>query len=338
MKDLYEILQVTKDVDGDTLKQHYRKRAFATHPDRNKHPEAAKQFQEISEAYEILRHPESRSLYDTGGYECIQDSPVNAFELFRSLFNVDFGQDMNTNVFFFSDVSERTITVSPDALVYRLDVTLDEFYHGAQKEFVVETKDSQDIWKQTKYVLNLKPGTCSKDYLVVSGGGHYNKDTQSQNDLHVTLQDVPHSLYKRQGNDLLREYTISLCDALCGATLHFQHFQTPLHITIDTIVKPNCYYKIYGQGMPLKQVGNTLGNMTTSNTSPTKGDLLLDLTIDFPTHVSDDTKKSLRQLFDSGDVRNVTDSTSLQAYYYRDKEEVVRELLEDEETGGCLQQ
>ena len=67
MKDLYSILNVTKDSDEKEIKKSYKKLAFQYHPDKNKDPEAIHKFKEISEAYQILSNPYSKKQYDMMG-------------------------------------------------------------------------------------------------------------------------------------------------------------------------------------------------------------------------------------------------------------------------------
>ncbi|XP_022659590.1 dnaJ protein homolog 1-like isoform X2 [Varroa jacobsoni] len=68
-KDLYSILGVTKDATLDEIKKAYRKLALKYHPDKNKSPEAAEKFREVSSAYEILSNKEKRETYDKFGEE-----------------------------------------------------------------------------------------------------------------------------------------------------------------------------------------------------------------------------------------------------------------------------
>lgn len=68
-RDYYEVLGVSKTDSVDTIKSQYRKLALKFHPDRNKSPEAAEHFKEISEAYAVLADPEKRKVYDQYGHE-----------------------------------------------------------------------------------------------------------------------------------------------------------------------------------------------------------------------------------------------------------------------------
>lgn len=66
-QDLYELLGVTRDADGDAIKKAYRRLARQYHPDVNPDPAAQDRFKEISRAYEVLSDPQKRAAYDRGG-------------------------------------------------------------------------------------------------------------------------------------------------------------------------------------------------------------------------------------------------------------------------------
>merc|ERR1712088_979113 len=67
--DYYGILAVKKTATWDEIRRNYRQLALKWHPDRNMHQAefAAKEFQKIAEAYEVLSDDELRKVYDQGG-------------------------------------------------------------------------------------------------------------------------------------------------------------------------------------------------------------------------------------------------------------------------------
>ncbi|MCW2793561.1 MAG: dnaJ [Nocardioides sp.] len=66
-QDLYDLLGVTRDADGDAIKKAYRRLARQLHPDVNPDPETQEKFKEVSRAYEVLSDPQKRAAYDRGG-------------------------------------------------------------------------------------------------------------------------------------------------------------------------------------------------------------------------------------------------------------------------------
>ena len=81
-RDYYEVIGVSKTASPNEIKSQYRKLALKFHPDRNKTPEAAEHFKEISEAYAVLSDPEKRKLYDQYGHSGV-DGKYSTEDIFR---------------------------------------------------------------------------------------------------------------------------------------------------------------------------------------------------------------------------------------------------------------
>ena len=100
MKDLYEILEVSKNASQEEIKKAYKKLALKYHPDRNSgSKESEEKFKEVSDAYSILSDENKKSQYDrygsVGGNNGGGGNPFNMDDLFSQfgdIFGNGFGR------------------------------------------------------------------------------------------------------------------------------------------------------------------------------------------------------------------------------------------------------
>ncbi|KRX03886.1 DnaJ domain [Pseudocohnilembus persalinus] len=86
---LYKLLNVEKDASQEQINKAYRTLSLQLHPDKNPEPEAKQKFMKIKDAYNILKDPKKREIYDrTGQYGDNFDSQDfnAAYEYFRNLY------------------------------------------------------------------------------------------------------------------------------------------------------------------------------------------------------------------------------------------------------------
>jgi molecular chaperone DnaJ len=68
-RDYYEVLELDRQASADDVKRAYRKLAVKFHPDKNPGDNTAEdKFKEVTEAYEVLRDPDKRRMYDQYGH------------------------------------------------------------------------------------------------------------------------------------------------------------------------------------------------------------------------------------------------------------------------------
>ena len=82
MKDLYELLEIERDADVITIKRAYRKMSMKHHPDRESGDVEA--FKKIQLAYEVLKDPERRKVYDETGTTDAKISEQDEIEMLVS--------------------------------------------------------------------------------------------------------------------------------------------------------------------------------------------------------------------------------------------------------------
>lgn len=148
MRDYYEILGVPRDADTEAVKKAYRKLALQYHPDRNSAPDAAERFKEATEAYEVLRDPEKRSIYDRYGEAGLKGAPAgagfagfSAFEEALRVFMRDFGGLGFEDLFGGPSRPRRARQRGADLKV-RLKLTLDEVARGTEKTLKLRVLDT----------------------------------------------------------------------------------------------------------------------------------------------------------------------------------------------------
>ena len=79
-RDYYQVLEVSQTADEAELKKAYRQKALKFHPDKNPGDKQAEdKFKEASEAYEVLKDPEKRQIYDQFGHEGLKGRGFNGF-------------------------------------------------------------------------------------------------------------------------------------------------------------------------------------------------------------------------------------------------------------------
>ncbi len=66
-QDYYQTLGVKRDASQDDIQRAFRKLARKHHPDMNQSKASTEKFQQVSEAYEVLKDPDKRKRYDTLG-------------------------------------------------------------------------------------------------------------------------------------------------------------------------------------------------------------------------------------------------------------------------------
>ncbi|GKV35020.1 hypothetical protein SLEP1_g43340 [Rubroshorea leprosula] len=117
-------------------------------------------------------------------------------------------------------------------------------------------------------------------------------------DIVFVLQHKEHSRFKRKGEDLFVEHTLSLSEALCGFQFVLTHLdgrQLLIKSNPGEVVKPDSFKAINDEGMPIYQRPFM------------KGKLYIHFTVDFPDSLSPDQVKALEAVLPPRSTSGLTD-------------------------------
>lgn len=118
----YDILGVQPTATEVELKKAYRKQAIKLHPDKNANdPDAAKKFQELGEAYGILKDADKRAIYDELGKDGMEEKKVSndaadidPTEFFTMIFGGDSFKDWIGELTMLNDLSKAAEVLDED--------------------------------------------------------------------------------------------------------------------------------------------------------------------------------------------------------------------------------
>ena len=169
MVDYYELLGLSRDADLEEIKKGYRKLAFKYHPDRNEgSKEAEELFKQVTEAYEVLRDPEKRSVYDRYGEQGLKGSTgpggMGGFDFSDAIeiFMRDFGGFSGLEDFIGASGARAQRTTSRKGKTVRVGVslTLSEVAYGVKKTLRVSLLGVCDPCGGSGARSGTKPVVC----------------------------------------------------------------------------------------------------------------------------------------------------------------------------------
>ena len=160
-RDFYETLGVPRGASGDEIKKAYRRKARELHPDQNKdNPEAESHFKSVNEAYDVLKDPQKKELYDQFGHSAFEGGGPSGSANFSSAFS-DVFED------FFGDLmgggrrqGRRGQGNRGSDLRYDVGLELEEAFTGVRKRITVPGSISCESCNGMGTEGGSAPSTC----------------------------------------------------------------------------------------------------------------------------------------------------------------------------------
>ncbi len=300
-EDYYQLLGIKKDASAGEIKKAYRKLAMKYHPDHTKGDKAAEEkFKKISEAYAVLSDKEKRKEYDTFGAEGFrqrfsQEDIFRGFDfgdVFREFgFGGDIfsgrGRGMRFNFGggspFGSQARQQQARMKGSDLVYELPLTLKEVANGTRK-----TVSLQHQGYSEKVTVKIPKGLISGKKLRLAGKGSPSPIGGPPGDLFIQAKVLNDPLYRAEKYDLHMNQELKLSEAVLGTRISVPTLDDKqLSLKIPPGIKPGTKMRMSGHGLP-----HMKGNK--------KGDLYVKIQVKLPRQLTDEQKKLIEKLAETG--------------------------------------
>ena len=298
MKDYYSVLEIKKGSSDDEIKKAYRKLAMKYHPDRNKgNTNAENKFKDISEAYAVLSDKKKRQQYDQFGSEGFhqkfsQEDIFRDFDINEILKGFGFGSGPGPGAgnpfqgnpfggFGNPFQGRQPPSPPPPPLVKELSVSFEEASLGAQRNISISRNGVVE-----EASVKVPAGITSGKILRMKGKGHSDPHGKKQGDLHLKVQVLPHSIYRREAQNVVIDAEIKLTDAILGTTIEVETLNGIKGVKVPAGTQNNAKLRLKGVGIKTSQ--------------GTQGDQLVNIKIEIPKKLTDEQQKHIEFLKGTG--------------------------------------
>jgi len=152
----------------------------------------------------------------------------------------------------------------------------------------IHVKEKKVSSEQKLLNVEIDKGVHENKKIVFSGESSQEPGLET-GDIIFVVQETPHDVFKRNGNDLIMEREIQLIDALTGFSFKINHLDArPVIIEIKKgqIVKPGDVREVPGLGMPVYSKPYEFGS------------LFIRFNVKFPNKLSNEQTVDLKKVFE----------------------------------------
>lgn len=254
-KDYYKIMGVPKEATDKEIKQAYRRLARKYHPDISKEPNAEEQFKTVGEAYEVLKDPEKRKVYDQylRDYEFSKQrqGARHQYTQQEPFMGESAGYDFFESLFGMPPFQERAY--GGQDTHGTIEISLEEAFHGGLKEIKLSATPQQaEQTLRVKIPAGIKSGQqirlAEKGAPAIRGG--------KPGDLLITLQIKKHPLFDVMGNDIYVTVPVTPWEAALGATIAVPTLGGKVDLKIPPGSQGGQTLRLKQRGMPGKVSGD----------------------------------------------------------------------------------
>ncbi|MGE4263504.1 MAG: DnaJ C-terminal domain-containing protein [Desulfovibrio sp.] len=307
-KDYYKILGVTRKASQDEISKAFKKLARKHHPDLNPGDAGAEaKFKEAGEAYEVLKDPEKRKLYDQLGPNWQQGQnfqPPPGFENMRFNFSgqggpggAGFGAGGFSDFFetlfggaggprgggFGGGFQQRPRRGQDAEVTY--EIGLEQAFAGGPQSVTLQEHvpgaDGYPVMQKRTLKVSIPPGVKDGQKIRLAGQGNPGGAGGEPGDLYLRIKLRPHPQFKVKEDNVVYDLALTPWEAALGATVRVPTLDGAVEMKIPPGV---------GSGARLRVRGKGLG------TAGKRGDQMVRIMIQTPKTLSDEERRLWEEL------------------------------------------
>ncbi len=263
-EDPYTVLGVARTASADDIVKAYRKLAKKYHPDLNPGDKMAEEkFKQVNAANDILGDADKRGRFDRGEIDASgQERPQQRY--YREYAGGEDGaryrssagfEDLGAFSDLFGDIFERhgaggargggRFSMRGQDAQYRLEIDFLEAVNGAKKRITLPDGGTLDV--------SLPAGVADGQVLRLKGKGMPGMGEGGPGDALVEVMIRPHSVFKREGDDIAVEVPISFDEAVLGGKVEVPTITGRVFATVPPGANSGQILRLKGRGVKTKR-------------------------------------------------------------------------------------
>ncbi|CAM8919409.1 unnamed protein product [Rhodiola kirilowii] len=187
----------------------------------------------------------------------------------------------------YSDGNGSTMPRKPPPVESKLPCSLEELYSGSKRKMKISRTvmdvNGRLVPETEILTIEVKPGWKKGTKITFPDKGN-EQQNQLPADLVFVIDEKPHEVFKRDGNDLIMNHKVTLAEAIGGFSMNVTTLDgRVITVPVTDIVSPGYELVVPKEGMPIaKEPG-------------IKGDLLIKFGVKFPTKLSAEQRAGLKR-------------------------------------------
>ena len=289
-KDYYEVLGVARDASEGDLQRAYRKLARKFHPDISEAPDAEERFKELGAAYEVLKHPDHRKLYDQYGenWKAVSQggappgAALGGVEFDFSQYGGGVPPDLGD---LFGDLfgaraprSGRRWSAPGSDVEATVDVRLEDAFRGTKRRLSLSSREGTSRELEVEIPAGVRPGQTLR--LAEQGGEGFGEGPRGDLYLHVRI--VASGGLSLDGDDVRTSLKLAPWEAALGVKAELPTLDGRLKVKVPQGSSTGRVIRLRGKGWPKKGGG--------------RGDLLIQVEVAVPKELSREERALFEQL------------------------------------------